>query len=505
LLSLAFVCAAPASAQEPVDQQVVARIKQEAFQSSKVMETLSYLADVYGPRLTGSPNLKAAGDWCVKQMTGWGLANARQEPWGTFGRGWSLKKLTVEMVAPQYTPLLAYPKAWTPSTKGVVSGQPVLVEVKSKADFDKYRGKLKGAIVMNGAAPGAKPIADPGKRYDDRELAEMAQAVNPGDPKTYADEDKEWQKLLAEQDEITKFFTDEGISVLLEPSSRDFGIVRVTTQSYKTNDPVGFTSLVVAREHYGRMARLLEKKVPVRIDVDVQTVTHEDDAAGYNVLAEIPGVDPKLKDEVVILGAHLDSWHAGTGATDNASGCAVMMEAARILKAIGARPRRTVIVALWSGEEQGYFGSVGYVKKHFGDPDTLKTLPGHAKLSAYYNLDNGTGKIRGVYLQGNEAVRPIFEAYLQPFNYLGATALTTQNASGTDHMVFEALGLPGFQFIQDPVEYGTRTHHTNMDTYEAVSEDDLKQAAAVVATFAYHTAVRDAMLPRDPAPTPPAK
>jgi carboxypeptidase Q len=502
VVSIALGIVAPVSAQEPVDQRMIAAIKAEGFQNSQVMETLSFITDVHGPRLSGSPNLKAAGDWCVKRMSEWGLANARLEPWGTFGRGWSLEKLSVEMVDPQYTPLNAFPKAWTPSTKGVVSGQPVLVDVKSKADFDKYKGKLKGAIVMNGSAPKPKPRADAGTRFEDRELAEMAGAIDPGSPKTYQEEDKEWVTAVATQDEITKFFNDEGTAVLLEPSARDFGIVRVATQTYTLNTPLTFTSLVVGREHYGRIARLLEKKIPVRLAINVESVFHEQDVTGYNVIAEIPGTDPLLGDQVVMLGAHLDSWHAGTGATDNAAGCVAMMEALRILKAIGAKPRRTIRVALWSGEEQGYYGSLGYVKKHFGDPATLKLLPEHEKLSAYFNLDNGTGKIRGVYLQGNEAVRPIFEAYLAPFHYLGATTLAVANTGGTDHMPFEAIGLPGFQFIQDSIEYETRTHHTNVDVYEAVSEEDLKQAAVIIATFAYHTAIRDEMLPREAFPKP---
>ncbi len=261
-----------------------------------------------------------------------------------------------------------------------------------------------------------------------------------------------------------------------------------------------FPAVVLAREHYGRIMRLVEKNIPVNLSVNVETQFHTEDQTGYNVLADIPGTDPRLKDELVMLGGHYDSWHAATGATDNAAGCAVMMEAMRILKTLGVRPRRTIRVALWTGEEQDYYGSIGYVKKHFGDPQTLKLLPGHEKLSAYFNLDNGAGKIRGVNLQGNEAVRPIFDAYLAPFHYLGATTLTTANAGGTDHMAFEALGLPGFQFIQDPLEYNTRTHHTNLDFYEAVVEDDLKQAAAVIATFVYHTAMRDERLPREALP-----
>ncbi|MGH9902819.1 MAG: M20/M25/M40 family metallo-hydrolase, partial [Pyrinomonadaceae bacterium] len=461
--------------------------------------------DVYGPRLSGSPNLKAAEEWSVRRLTEWGLANARREPYGTFpGRGWSVKRYSVEMFEPQYVNLIAHPKAWTPGTKGTVTGRPVVVDIKSKADFDKYRGKLRGALVMNGRPDRPNPHFGPdAQRMSDERLRELSREMNPGSPKSYQEEDKEWQQILTTQDEITKFFHDEGVAVLFEPSGRDHGVVRVGTQSYKLDNPaLTYPALVVAREHYGRVMRLLDKNVPVRLDINVETQTHTDDPNGYNVIAEIPGTDAKLKDELVMLGGHLDSWHAGTGATDNAAGCAVMMEAVRILKSIGVRPRRTIRLALWSGEEQGYYGSIGYMKKYFGNPATGQRLPGHERLAAYFNLDNGTGKIRGIHLQGNEAVRPIFEAYLKPFNYLGADALTTQNTSGTDHMPFEALGLPGFQFIQDPIEYGTRTHHTNMDVYEALLEDDLKQSAVVIASLVYHTAMRDERLPRKTTPRP---
>ncbi|HYE65287.1 MAG TPA: M20/M25/M40 family metallo-hydrolase [Pyrinomonadaceae bacterium] len=484
---------------EPVDHQVISRIKMEGFQTSKIMETVSYLTDVYGPRLTGSPNLKAAGEWSRKRLAEWGLANAQLEAWGAFGPGWSLKKHSVEMIAPQYMNIIAYPKAWTPSTKGTISGQPVIVDIKSKADFDKYRGKLRGAIVMDGrpARPNPHFEAD-ARRLSERELLLRSQAINPGPPKSYAEVLQERRKYRAELDEIAQFFYGEGIAVLLEPSERDHGVVRVTRQSYNLNVDQSFPALVLAREHYGRIVRLLDKNIPVQLEINVQAQTHKEDTNGYNVVAEIPGTDPKLKDEVVMLGGHLDSWHGGTGATDNAAGCAVMMEAVRILKAIGIRPRRTIRLALWGGEEQGHLGSIGYMKKHFGDPESGQLLPGQEKLSAYFNLDNGTGRIRGVYLQGNEAVRPIFEAYLKPFNYLGATTLTAENTTGTDHQSFDAVGAPGFQFIQDSIEYGTRTHHTNMDVYEALLEDDLKQAAVIVASFVYHTAMRNERLPRKP-------
>lgn len=504
-----FLLAPLAQAQERVDHAMVARIKTEAFQNSKVMDTLFWMTDVHGPRLTGSPQLKAASEWARQRLASWGLADARLEPWGTFGRGWSIKRFAVEMTAPQYLNVTAMPKAFTPGTKGTVTGTPVIVEIRSKPDLDKYRGKLRGKIVMNGRPTNNNVRFEPyAKRMTDEELKKTADAMNPGEPKTFLDEDRQWQESLKWQDEVNKFYHDEQIAVLLQPSSQSSGVINVTAQSYTPNDAMqDFPAVVLSREHYGRIMRLVEHNVPVSLSVNVETEFHTADQTGYNVLADLPGTDSKLKDELVMLGGHYDSWHAATGATDNAAGCAVMMEAVRILKALNVRPRRTIRVALWTGEEQDYYGSVGYVKKHFGDPHTLKLLPGHEKLSAYFNLDNGAGRIRGVNLQGNEAVRPIFEAYLAPFNYLGATTLTTANTGGTDHMAFEAVGLPGFQFIQDPLEYNTRTHHTNLDFYEAVVEDDLKQAAAVIATFVYHTAMRDERLPREALPKlpPPAE
>lgn len=503
--ALVFFLAPTAIAQELLDQQAIAKIKTESFQNSKVMDTLSYLTDVYGPRLSGSPGLKVASEWAVKRLAEWGIPNARLEPWGTLGRGWSVRKVSVEMVTPQYSPLIAYPKAWTPGTKGLVRGKPIVVNVRSKADFEQYRGKLKGAIVMNGK-PSVTSLnfeADT-KRMTDTELSKLSQDINPGG-ESYQQEEESWKKWLVEQDEITRFFHDEGIIALIEPSEHTNGVVDVTTQSYNINNPdVTFPALVMAREQYGRIMRILDKNLPVELEINVQTQFHEEDTTGYNVIAEIPGSDPKLRDEVVMLGGHFDSWHGATGATDNACSCAVMMEVMRILKASQLQPRRTIRLALWSGEELDYFGSLGYVKKHFGDPSTMKLLPEHEKLSAYFNLDNGAGKIRGIYLQGNEAVRPIFEAYLEPFRYLGATTLTTQNTGGTDHMPFDGLGLPGFQFIQDPLAYETRTHHTNLDVYEAVTEDDLKQSAAVIASIVYHTAQRPERLPRKPLPKLPA-
>jgi carboxypeptidase Q len=509
-----------AQAQEPVDQTVIARIKTEAFQHSQVMEMMFYLTDVHGPRLRGSRNYKAAAEWAVKTLSAWGLSKAQLEPGGFTGRGWTLNKFNVEMTEPQYQHLIAYPLAWSPATKGTISGNPVMIEINSPDDFQKYRGKLRGNIVMLGK-PGSKPTAHfeaDARRFTEDELRRGAQVVHPTDKSpdnltsyeapNYAQADKSRREGLSRRATLSKFLVDEGVAALLRPSpldstnllATDAGGFDLNSSNYKLPIPeLAVPSFVVAREHYGRIYRLTERGLPVKLEINLQVTIHEA-GPGYNIVAELPGVDPKLKDELVMLGGHFDSWHAGTGATDNAAGSVVMMEAMRILKNVGVKPRRTIRIALWDGEEGGHLGSSTYVKNHFGDPATMKLKPDHDKLAGYFNLDYGTGKIRGVYLQGNEAVRPIFESWLRPLHYLGATTLAIQSVGGTDHLDFDHAGLPGFQFIQDPIDYETRTHHTNLDVYESIQPDDLKQAAVIVASFVYHTAMRDEKLPRKPLP-----
>ncbi|NNE98667.1 MAG: M20/M25/M40 family metallo-hydrolase, partial [Pyrinomonadaceae bacterium] len=428
----------------------------------------------------------------------WGISNPRLEPWGTFGNGWSIENYSVEMISPSYDRIAAMPLAWSPSTDGVVSGEPMVVTITSEKDFAKYRGKLKGAIVLDGSFPTDK-FEDRfnvlTKRFKDGELAENSKQIDPlkGGQK-YIDEQKGWETYLKGKKAIIKFLRDEGVGALIQRSSFKHGVVRAAGY-YETNSANNVPAFVISREQYARIIRLKKRKVTVQLKLSLNTKFHSD-TTGYNLIAEIPGTDPKLKDEIVLLGGHFDSWHGGTGAVDNAAGCIAMMEAVRILKAIGAKPRRTIRIALWSGEEQDYFGSFNYVKKHYGDPKTKVLKTDHEKLSAYFNLDNGSGKIRGVYLQGNESARPIFEAYLKPFNYLGAKSLTSLNTGGTDHMVFDAVGLPGFQFIQDPLDYSTRAHHSNLDVLEAVNPDDIKINSVIVASFAYHTAMRDERIPR---------
>lgn len=505
LLCIAFVLPALPGAQEKIDLQMIGRIKAEGFSKSQVMETVSFLTDVHGPRLTGSPNMKAAGEWARDKLKEWGLVSAQLESWGAFGRGWSAEKFSVEMIEPQYSPLIAYPEAWTPGTEGTITTTAVYAKIESEADFEKYKGKLAGAVVLTRPPVEAKFHADPdGERYDEKELADLAMAETPGMPSERAARREEFRRLRELRDKAAKFFKEEGAAVLLSPSrSGDYGTIFVQGGgSRNIGAQNGLPSLILAVEHYNRLVRIIEKGIPVKLAINVQNKFYETDSLAYNTVAEIPGTDKRLKDEVVMLGGHLDSWHSGTGATDNAAGCAVAMEAVRILKALGVQPRRTIRIALWSGEEQGLLGSKGYVKKHFGDVRTMTLTPEHEKFSSYFNLDNGTGKIRGVYLQGNDVVRPIFEAWLKPFHDLGATTISIRNTGGTDHLSFDALGLPGFQFIQDEMEYETRTHHSNMDMYDHLQSGDLMQASVIMASFVYHAAMREEKLPRKELPKP---
>jgi hypothetical protein len=494
-------------AQEPVDLQIIQEIKLEASKNSKVMETLSYLTDVYGPRLTGSPELKETAEWAKKQLNEWGINNVKLEDWGTFGRGWSVEHISAAMTSPRYVPLIAYPKAWTKSTNGGVSGSPVLVEIESEEELNAFQDSLAGAIVMLGKPRAWEPKFEAdAKRHDEEKLAEIASAPELGKKSPWADRRKEWMARRALNRKVTKFLKDEKVSVILQPSEREHGTIRVYSRGgYKLDEEPGLPSIVVSNEQYGRIYRILEKNIPVTLNVDVQNKIFENDTLGFNLIAEIPGTDGSVEDEVVMLGGHLDSWHSGTGATDNAAACAVAMETMRILKKIDVKPRRTIRLALWGGEEQGYLGSRGYLAKHYGDRKTMELKDAHEDFSVYFNLDNGAGKIRGIYLQNNDAARPIFEAWLKPFNDMGANVVTIRNTSGTDHIPFNELGLPGFQFIQDPIDYMTRTHHTNMDVYEHVIPGDVMQASMIMATFVYHAAMRDEKIPRKPLPEPSKK
>ena len=500
-MAVSLLVVLPLGAQDTVNDAVIAQIKTEGFQHSAVMDTLSWMTDVYGPRLTASPGLRKAAEWARDQLARWGLERTALESYGPIGRGWDLQRFNIEMTEPQFMRITGYPKAWSPATVSPIAGTPIIVEVKNKQDFEKYRGKLRGAIVMNGrpdpADIGFKPAAT---RFSEDDLRKKEGQIDPApgtSPKTYWEEEAEFDKYLAEAVDVWSFFGSEGVAALITPSpiAEDVRVDGFYDQKWQPTYP----AFVISREHYGRMMRMLDRKVPVKVALTV-AARFTENVDGINVVAELPGTD--LNDQVVMLGGHFDSWHSGTGATDNGAGSAVAMEAIRILKTIGVKPRRTIRLALWTGEEQDYFGSLGYVRRHFGDPKTIDLKPEHATLAAYFNLDNGAGRIRGVNLQGNEAVRPIFEAWLRPFQYLGATTLTTLNTGGTDHMPFDAVGLPGFQFIQDPLNYESRVHHSNLDVYEEALPEDLKQAAVIMASFVYHAAMRDAMLPRKPLPKP---
>ncbi|ARS36275.1 M28 family metallopeptidase [Pontibacter actiniarum] len=504
-LLLQFAFAAQAQ-QEPVNLDAVHRIKQEGLQNSQVMQTAFYLTDVSGPRLSGSPGLMRASEWAKKQLIDWGLQNARLEEWGEFGRGWEVEKSYIAMAAPYYQQLIATPKAWTPGTDGAVNAEAVLVHLEKEEDLEQYRGKLKGKVILTKIDEKAETSFEAdAKRYTEEELHELAMSLEASRSQSRWTPERiaAYRARMALLSKANEFFQQEGAAVLLSSRGGTHGTHFTSNGSpYAPDAKPTLPELEMGLEDYNRIVRLLEAKQPVKLEVETKTRFFSDDLKGYNVVAEIPGTDKKLKDEVVMLGGHLDSWHGSTGATDNAAGVAVMMEAVRILQAAGFKPKRTIRIALWGGEEQGLHGSRGYVKQHFGDPATMKLTKEHEKFSAYYNLDNGTGKIRGIYLQGNDAVRPVMEAWLAPFHDLGATTTTIRNTGGTDHLAFDAVGLPGFQFIQDEIEYDTRTHHTNQDSYDRLQADDLRQAATIVASMVYHTAMRDKKLPRKPLPKP---
>ncbi len=512
------------------------KIRDEGWNRSKVMEHLSYLTDVIGGRLTNSPNMKAANIWTRDTMAKWGMQNAKLESWGPFGRGWALKSFSAQVVEPQTIPVIAFPKAWSPSTNGPVTGEVVFFDVKSDADYDKYRGQLKGKIVFVSDVREVKAVfAAMGTRHTDEELAKMADPT-PAAPAAPRPQQNP-QTMLANLQASAKranFLIQEGSAVIVDSSFRGsggtlfvqsatvaqpvpekiedlFGTRRLSPYQ-KESESKMVPQMTMAIEDYNRIVRMIKQGVKPKMTVDIKGQYYDDDLMGYNTVAEIPGTDPTLKEELVMLGGHMDSWHGSTGATDNAAGCAVAMEAARILITTGLKPRRTIRVALWSGEEQGLNGSRAYVNQQFGEmkgggnrfgpPDPNAPKPelikgaNYDKLSAYYNLDNGTGKIRGVYMQGNAAVRPYFEAWLAPFADMGAKTLTMANTGGTDHLSYDAIGLPGFQFIQDEIEYDTRTHHSNQDNFDRIQADDMKQAAVIMAAFVYQTAMMDEKMPR---------
>jgi carboxypeptidase Q len=489
---------------ENIDQNIMNQIRKEGLENSEVMDIAFHMTDASGPRLTGSPGFMRAANYAKDQLIQWGLTNAMLDKWGDFGKSWELEKSYVAMTAPWYKSLEAYPKAWTGGTNGLHNAGVILITTKDSAGLDVYRGKLAGKILILDRNDAYNLSFRPdARRYTDQQLDSMANIkLQPAD--TSAIRKRREQFITQNRDQQSIINTlklmavSEGALAVFttNPRNHDGTIFVQQAGPYKVTDPANFLDIALQWEDYMTIVRLIKNNIPVKIDLDVQTKFFTTDTSGYNVIAEMKGTDKNLKDEVVMLGGHLDSWHGGTGATDNGAGCIVMMEVVRILKAIGVKPKRTIRIALWSGEEQGLLGSKGYVKKTFGDPADMKLLPAHEKFSSYFNVDNGTGKIRGVYLQSNEAVRPIFQQWLAPFNDLGAKTLSISNTGGTDHLSFDAVGLPGFQFIQDPLEYDTRTHHSNMDVYDHLREDDLKQAATIVAAFVYNAAMRSTKIPR---------
>ncbi len=523
------------------------KIRDEGMNRSQVMEHLSYLTDVIGARLTNSPNMKRANEWTRDTMAKWGMQNAKLESFGPWGRGWSLKSFSASVIEPQAIPVNAFPKAWTTSTAGPITSEVVFLDAKDLTELEKFRGKLRGKIVFISDVREVKAeFEELATRRSDTELQRMTEPPVPAQPRPRpapTEEEQKKQRDAAMFNNLVRpnFILSEGAAVIVDSSRSgpngkggSGGTIFVQGASAVPEMPKEgenfaargrsavwdkniegriIPQMTMATEDYNRIVRMIKQGINPKMTVNIQAQYHDDDLMGYNTIAEIPGTDPTLKSEIVMMGGHLDSWHSAGGATDNAAGSAVGMEAARIIIASGLKPRRTIRVALWSGEEQGLNGSREYVKQQFGEmkgaqvfgpqaanaprPELVKGA-NYDKLSAYYNLDNGTGRIRGVYLQGNSAVRPIFEEWLKPFHDLDAKWLTPGNTGGTDHLSFDRIGLPGFQFIQDEIEYSTRTHHTNQDNFDRLQAEDMKQAATIMAAFVYQTAMMDEKIPRKP-------
>jgi len=519
-------------ATESLDMTMYQRIRDEGLSHSHVLEFASGLMDGIGPRLTGSPNVKKANEWTRDQLTAMGCANAHLEDWGEFGMGWRQLNTWVRMSAPDTAVFIAQALPWSPSSHGPVNGRAIWVNARDEKDLEKYKGKLDGKIVFFGEMRDVKPVDKAlWERRDDADLKKTAEY-----PVHVGEQEQGFQDFIRRlefREAAGRFFAAEHALAVVLPSRDgrngggsggtifDDGGAGLGWFAYKREHAEELPVVVMAIESYGRVYRLLKANVPVSVEMDVETEFTGDHEHGFDTIAEIPGSDPKLKDEVVMVGGHLDSWASATGATDNGAGTVVAMEVMRILNALHVQPRRTIRVGLWTGEEQGEFGSYGYVKQHFGFvplsaapdqaklPDFLRKpagpvqlKPEQQKISGYFNLDNGSGKIRGIFLQENAAIGPIFQQWIAPLQDLGVSTITMRNTGGTDHEAFDSVGVPGFQFIQDMLDYGSRTHHSNMDTYERLQGEDLAQAAVVEAIFVYNTAMRDQMLPRKPLPHP---
>jgi hypothetical protein len=504
---IAALIATAAVAQEKVDLTVVNKIKAEAFNNSQVMDHLFYLTDVYGPRMTGTPANKAAAEWTMNRLKSYGLQNVHLEKWGPFGQSWRMTHFAAHMIEPQYQPLIGVPLAWTSGTNGVVSGEPVLAVLKTDADLAANKGKLRGKVVLLMDLKSVEAVFTPlAHRLTDEELMARATTNDPSRMGGRGGATPSGQQAF--RNRMYQFLKDEGVLVALQYGNPgDGGTIFATGGgSRNVNDPVPPPLVNLTPEHYNRIARLVAAKIPVKLEFDIRTEFLTADQDSFNIIGEIPGTTKR--DETVMLGGHFDSWHGGTGATDNATGSSVAIEAVRILKALNLPMARTVRIALWNGEEQGLLGSKAYVQEHFANRETMRTTSEYARLSAYYNDDSGTGRFRGIGIGGNDMAKPIFEAWIAPFHDLGLTTVTgitappTVQPGGTDHTSFTWIGLPGFGFTQDPVEYGTRTHHSNMDVYDRVQKGDVMQASAIMASFVYNTATRAEMMPRMAMPKP---
>jgi carboxypeptidase Q len=535
---MALQARAASQSSEVIDYAGLARIKAEGMQNSQVMTLASWLTDVYGPRLSGSPNIQKAGEWAVAEMKKWGLQNVALEPWTDqtrFPRGWVNEKFYLASVSPQAFPMTGMSSAWSPGTKGLIRGEAVLVTTTDSAEIQKLAGTLKGKFVLTQPPPDVAAFWTPqATRYTREQLDAMEAAPNftelglaaPGGGRAGGGRAGGAPAGPAGPPfNRNEFFLKEGVVAVLTTTARGHGIFSAGNSGAASDPATVLPAIAVAAEHYGRVARMLQKGLPVTLEADIKN-TYTSNPTMFNVVGEIPGTDKA--DEIVMLGAHFDSWHTSTGATDNAAGSAAMMEAMRILKTSGVRLRRTVRIGLWNGEEQGLIGSADYVAKHFasrgpapavpagaaapagggrgggrgGAQGPYELKPAHAKFAGYFNIDNGTGAIRGIYLQSNLMVGPIFRAWMEPLRDLGATHINPGNTGGTDHGSFDRVGLPGFQFIQDPVEYNTVTHHFNMDSYERLQPEDMRRNATLAAAFAFLTANRDALLPRKPLSAP---
>jgi carboxypeptidase Q len=518
--TIAFVlisCVLPAlaPAQEKIDLNVIHKIKAEELgNDSKVMELMHKLTDQYGPRLTNSPQYRVAGDWAVKQMTEWGLAKVHLEKWATPKDnpipGWQVKSFNGAMVEPQYMPIIGMPVAWTSGTNGPQTGEAMLAVIQNANDMEKFHGKLAGKWVLTVTPPDlAFPTTALARRYTPDELTEMATELIPtgggrggrgAGGRGGALGNMTIEEFRAFQEKMRTYFKDEKVAGAISASERGQSGTLFGGGASRRMDTTNVPQISITAEHYNRIARLLQHNTPVKLMFDVKNEFDNTNTDSFNVIAEIPGTTKP--NEVVMLGAHFDSWHYGTGATDNAAGSAVAMEVMRLLKALDLKMDRTVRIGLWGGEEEGLLGSRAYVKEHFADPEVMKPTAEHPNLSGYFNIDNGTGRIRGVYLQGNEMMRPIFEQWFGAMKDLTPGAVTIRNTGGTDHLSFVAVGIPGFQFIQDPMDYDTRTHHSNMDVYDRIQPADMKQMAIIEAAFVYNAATRPDKLPRTDLPKP---